>query len=249
MWAEYMSAKRTSPRKAAYSLPEASPVRELPLAGLIRLKWGGAQPPLDFEADANGKIKSAWCAGELQLLKQPSVAIVGTREVSAAGAARARNLAKMLSERGVVVVSGLARGVDTEALAASIQNHGRVIAVIGTPINKAYPAENGALQAQIAAEHLLISQFAPGTKTFPGHFPVRNRLMAALSDATVIIEAGDTSGTLHQAAECVRLGRWLFIAKNVVEDPALTWPARFRDYERVRTLTTADDLFAVLSLA
>lgn len=246
MWADSMSARRTTQRKAAYSLPEASPVRELALASLIRLKWGGAQPPLDFESDANGKVRNAWCAGDVQLLKAPSVAIVGTREVSDAGAARARNIAKTLAARNVVVVSGLARGVDTEALTASMQHGGRVIAVIGTPIDKAYPAENAALQTKIAAEHLLVSQFAPGTRTFPGHFPIRNRLMAALSDATVIIEAGDTSGTLHQAAECVRLNRWLFIAKNVMDDQTLTWPARFKDYERVRTLTTAEDLFAVL---
>ena len=62
----------------------------------------------------------------------------------------------------------------------------------------------------------------------------------------MIIEACDTSGTLHQAAECVRLNRWLFIAKNVVDDSSLAWPARFKDYEPVRTLTTAEDLFAVL---
>jgi DNA processing protein len=70
--------------------------------------------------------------------------------------------------------------------------------------------------------------------------------MAAVSDATVIIEAGDTSGTLHQAAECVRLGRWLFIAKNVMEDPALEWPAKFRDYANVRTLTDSRDVLGVL---
>lgn len=246
MWADSMSGRRNTKRTEAYALPEASPVRELALASLIRLKWGGAAPPLDFESDANGRVRNAWCAGHVQLLKESSVAIVGTRDVSDAGAARARNLAKTLATRGVVVVSGLARGVDTEALTASIQHGGRVIAVIGTPIDKAYPAENAALQAKIAADHLLVSQFAPGTKTFPGHFPMRNRLMAALSDATVIIEAGDTSGTLHQAAECVRLNRWLFIAKNVIDDLSLTWPANFKDYARVRTLTTAEDLFAVL---
>src|SRR5438128_553494 len=82
------------------------------------------------------------------------------------------------------------------------------------------------LHDSIARDHLLISQFQRSAKFFPGHFPERNRLMAAISDVTAIIEAGDTSGTLHQAAECVRLGRWLFIAKNVMEDPSLKWPEK-----------------------
>src|SRR5207247_10097113 len=106
---------------------------------------------------------------------------------------------------GIVVVSGLARGVDTEALSAAIAAGGRVIAVIGTPIDKAYPAENKRLQEQIYSEHLLISQFPPGRRVYQSNFPERNKLMAAISDATVIIEAGETSGTLHQAAAWVRV--------------------------------------------
>ncbi len=66
--------------------------------------------------------------------------------------------------------------------------------------------------------------------------------MAAVSDATAIVEAGDTSGTLHQAAECVRLSRWLFICRNVMEDSSLQWPSRFRSYERTRVLTTTNDI-------
>jgi predicted Rossmann fold nucleotide-binding protein DprA/Smf involved in DNA uptake len=79
-------------------------------------------------------------------------------------------------------------------------------------------------QEQIWREHLLISPFPEGRLVFRSNFPQRNRVMAALSDATVIIEAYDTSGTLHQAAECQRLGRWLFIARAVADDPSLTWP-------------------------
>src|SRR4029077_2549969 len=102
----------------------------------------------------------------------------------------------------------------------------------------AYPAENKRLQEQIYRDHLLISPFASGERVFRANFPERNKLMAALSDATAIIEAGDTSGTLHQAAECVRLGRWLFIAKSVMEDSSLKWPANFKHYPNVRTLSS-----------
>jgi len=190
-----------------------------------------------------------WCVGDTSLVAQKCVAIVGTREVSADGRARSRRLARELALAGVVVVSGLAKGVDTEALTAAIEAGGRVVAVIGTPIDKAYPAENKALQERIYREHLLVSQFAPGERVFPSNFPERNKLMAALSDATAIIEAGDTSGTLHQAAECVRLGRVLFIAKNVVDDPTLQWPKRFLPEPTVKTLVATEDVLRAIGAA
>jgi len=144
------------------------------------------------------------------------------------------------------VVSGLARGIDTHAIAAALEAGGRVIAVIGTPLDKAYPAENARLQERIYREHLLISPFAPGARIHRGNFPARNRLMAALSDATVIIEARDTSGTRHQAAECVRLRRWLFIARSIVDDSRLKWPTGFLGKPRVRVLTSSADVLEIL---
>ncbi len=162
------------------------------------------------------------------------------------GAARARRLAKELSEKSIVVFSGLAKGVDTEALKSAMHAGGRVVAVIGTPLEKAYPAENKRLQEEIYQKHLLISQFPPNQRVFPSHFPERNKLMAALSDGTAIIEAGETSGTLHQAAECVRLGRWLFIAQAVMDDPTLTWPRKFETYERCRVLRDVTDILRAI---
>lgn len=208
-------------------------------------------PPITPENQArrafdSGKGSVLWYAGDIGLTEKKCVSIVGTRKVSPEGAARARRLAKELARADVVVVSGLARGVDTEALGAAIGEGGHVIAVIGTPLDKAYPAENKRLQEKIYSEHLLISQFASGQRVFPSNFPERNKLMAAMSGATVIIEAGETSGTLHQAAECVRLNRWLFITKSVLDNPALQWPAKFRDYPRMRALTNTADILAVL---
>lgn len=183
-----------------------------------------------------------WVAGDPALVSKPGVAIVGTRKVSSDGAKRARRLAKELVDAGVVVVSGLAEGVDTHALSSAIEAGGKTIAVIGTPIDKAYPARNASLQATIAADHLLVSQFAPDSAVHKGNFPTRNKLMAALSDATVIIEASDTSGTLHQAAECIRLGRLLFIARSVVNDQTLTWPASFMKEPLCHVLETTSDI-------
>ncbi len=195
-------------------------------------------------AERPGQI---YLSGDIDLLKAPCVSIVGTREVSDDGRRRARRLARELALSGVVVTSGLARGVDFEAHRGAIDAGGRTMAVIGTPIDKAYPAEHADLQMEIYRSHLLVSPFKAGTQVFRSNFPARNRVMAALSDATVIIEASDSSGTLHQAAECQKLGRWLFITKSVATDPRLTWPASFIGKPRVEVLTeTADILNRVL---
>src|ERR1700730_2325851 len=233
-----------------YSPPEPSRIRECWLSELLpgtRTLTRNAQAQLEFDEPTNPRDRRIWCAGNIDLLRRAdSVAVVGTRVVSVDGAARARRLARELAERRIVVVSGLAKGVDTEALTAAIEAGGAVIAVIGTPLDQAYPIENAPLQELIARHHLIVSQFQPGSRTFPGHFPERNRLMAAVTDATAIIEAGDASGTLHQAAECVRFGRWLFIAKSVMDDPLLEWPAKLKDGTRVRTLTQSSDILDVL---
>ena len=189
-----------------------------------------------------GSGNKVWFAGDPSLVKQPCVSIVGAREVSREGTLRSRRLARELAHAGVVIVSGLAKGVDTDALTAAIEAGGRTIAVIGTPITRAYPAENKRLQERIYREHLLVSQFAEEKRVFPSNFPERNKLMAAISDATVIIEATDKSGSLHQAAECTRLGRWLFIARSLAEDSSLRWPKDFLRYPTTRILNHTSDI-------
>jgi DNA processing protein len=238
----------TRGKSAAYAPPPN--VREIDLGDLLARHGGEPFEPKQLDlvfGKETGQAerrstKPIWYAGNLDSLRTPAVAIVGTRNVTEKGAIRARKLARGLATAGVAVVSGLAEGVDTEALTEAMNAGGRVAAVIGTPIDKAYPAKNAALQEAIYRDHLLISQFPVGTRTFRSHFPERNRLMAAVSDATVVIEASDTSGTLHQSAECVKLGRWLFIAKSVVEDPGLTWPAKFLDYENCVVLERVEDV-------
>lgn len=201
---------------------------------------------LDFlNNKSKGEVK-IYSGGDLSLLKNKIVAIVGSRDSSECGRRRAARLARELSEAGVVVSSGLAAGIDTAALEMAVQTGGRVIAVIGTPLDKAYPAANKRLQEEIYTNHLLLTPFVHGQRVFPSNFPQRNRVMALLSDATVIIEASDTSGTLHQAAECVRQNRYLFIAKSVVDDPALSWPKKFLDEPRVKVLEFTKDLIDAL---
>lgn len=191
------------------------------------------------------KFPKLYAAGELALLEMPSVAVVGSRGASAEGRRRAAQLARDLVRAGVIVMSGLALGIDAAAHRSAIEHGGRTIAVIGTPLDKAYPAEHAELQRQIHEEHLLVSPFPPGTRTFGSHFPERNRVMAHLARATVIIEAGDTSGTLHQAAASVEVGRPLFVAASVVENPTLTWPKRFLGKPGVHILRSSAQVIDV----
>jgi DNA processing protein len=186
--------------------------------------------------------QSVFYSGNISLLKRRCVSVIGARSASAEGLRRARKIAFQLAEAGVVVTSGLAKGVDHAAHLGAIEAGGATVAVIGTPLDKAYPAEHSELQEEIYSNHLLISQFASGTRTFPSDFPKRNRLMAAVTDASIIVEASDSSGTLHQASECIRLKRWLFIMKSVAESPDLDWPAKFLREDRVAVLTTVDDV-------
>lgn len=196
---------------------------------------------LGFENEMFLKVPTLFLAGDAALLELPCVAIVGSRKVSPSGARRAFELAKALARVGIVTMSGLAEGVDEAAHRGALEGGGKTVAVIGTPLDKVYPAKHSALQQKIYEEHLLVSQFPIGTRTFPSHFPDRNRVMARLSRATVIIEAGDTSGSLHQAVECERSGRRLFIAREVLQDPLVKWPARFT---RAIPLDTAEDVIA-----
>jgi DNA processing protein len=194
-----------------------------------------------------GHDVGVFCVGERALVKRKSVAIVGSRDVSEDGAKRARKLAKQLVENKFVVMSGLAEGVDQNAHQAAIDAGGDTIAVIGTPVDKAYPAKHALLQETIYRNHLLISPFPKGYKTQRSSFPERNKLMAALSDGTCIVEASDTSGSLHQAAECARLGRWLFILRSVAENPELKWPRKFLDAPnsgRVKIVDTVEDILS-----
>ena len=195
--------------------------------------FGGSSMPNDL---------LLYYAGDISLLQGQCVAIVGTREVSTLGMQRTTRLAKDLAKAGVIVVSGLAAGVDTAALTSAMETGGRVVAVIGTPLDRAYPAQNKTLQEEIYRNHLLISQFPIGSNVQKSNFPQRNRLMAVISDATVVMEASDTSGTLHQAAECSRLERRLFIDKSVTENSLLQWPEKFLKYDTTTVVETADDI-------
>lgn len=130
----------------------------------------------------------------------------------------------------MTVVSGLAEGIDTAAHMGAISAGGRTIAVVGTPLNKFFPAKNRELQEQLMRDHLVVSQFPLGYPIQKTNFPRRNRVMALISDATVIVEASDSSGSISQGWEAIRLGRLLLIMKSVAENERLTWPTKMLEY-------------------
>ncbi len=246
-----MNVHSFQPKKSRYRAPSPSEIKELSLREV--LEKVGREPLRESQYDFLGgdgrHDATIFAVGNLGILNQKCVSIVGTREVSNDGRMRAKRLAKELSQAGVAIVSGLARGIDTAALTKTIEQGGATVAVIGTPVTKAYPAENAHLQEEIYSRHLLVSPFSEGEGVFKSNFPKRNRVMAALSDATVIIEASDSSGTLHQAAECQRLKRWLFIARSVVDDSDLTWPSKFIGKPKVGVLNSAEDILSAIERA
>lgn len=203
--------------------------------------------------DAKEPVEFLYFLGSWELAEAPRrVAVVGTRKVSPEGAARTRKLVKHLVENDFTVVSGLAEGVDTIAHETAIAHGGRTIAVIGTPISEVYPARNAELQRLIASRYLLVSQVpvlrykSQGPKWNRLFFPERNKTMSALTEATIIVEAGETSGTLIQAKAALAQGRKLFILESNFHNPDITWPARFEKLgaHRVREFSDIARLLA-----
>jgi DNA processing protein len=175
--------------------------------------------------------KTLYAVGVIDIpLPTPRVSIVGSRKASPEGLETAAKVARVLVKSQAVIVSGLALGIDTAAHKGTIAAGGRTIAVIGTPLDRFYPPQNADLQREIMRNHLVVSQFPTGHKTMPRDFPIRNRTMALISDATVIIEAGESSGSLHQGWEALRLGRSLFIWRTILENKRLNWPQKMLNY-------------------
>jgi DNA processing protein len=165
-----------------------------------------------------------WYLGNPELLSMPMACVIGTRDVTEQGKARTRKVTRLLVEQGFCIVSGLAKGVDTVAHETALQSGGRTIAVMGTPIDKCYPKENESLKVSIAAQGLVLSQFAMGERVFQSNFPRRNALMAALSDVTVVTEAGEKSGTRHQVRVSISMARPVGFLASMV-DTTYPWVA------------------------
>lgn len=213
---------------------------------------GAGDYPIRLRA-AEHPVEVIYYQGYWDLIGTRSIAVVGTRKPSDAGIAEGARLVRYLVQEGFTIVSGLAQGIDTLAHETSIKLNAPTIAVIGTPLSGSYPKANASLQYKIATEHLLISQVpicryaAQNFRLNSRFFPERNITMSALTEATVIVEAGDTSGTLIQARAALKQGRKLFILDNCFEIPGLKWPQNYLEKGAIR-VKSFDEIRTALAL-
>ena len=147
---------------------------------------------------------------EPELLSRPAVAVVGARASSGYGSSVARSLGRELAAAGLVIVSGLARGIDAEAHRGALDGRGTTVAVLGCGIDRDYPAAHAELARRVATAGLIVSEYAPGVEPAPWRFPARNRIVAGLCAATVVIEARERSGALITADLALEEGREVF---------------------------------------
>lgn len=165
--------------------------------------------------------------GNVHLLEEKSVCVVGSRNASEESMKKTERIVKSLVKRNIVVNAGLARGIDTATHTAALANGGRTIAVIGTPINQYYPKENKDLQIQIEKNGLVVSQFPPCNTINRWNFPTRNGVMSGISLATIIMEAGESSGALKQADYALKQGRDVLIPQSAIDNPLIQWPKKY----------------------
>ena len=157
--------------------------------------------------------------GRLELLHRPSVAVVGSRQATPQGLAHARHFASVLSHAGVTVVSGLATGIDGAAHEGALEGAGSTLAVIGTGPDIVYPRRHSGLWRRIAQDGLVVSEHAPGTPALAHHFPHRNRIIAGLTQGTLVVEAALKSGSLITARLAMEGGREVFAVPGSIQSP------------------------------
>lgn len=173
----------------------------------VMLTEGITPPPLLF------------LRGNPELLHRPAVAVVGSRHATPQAMRIARDFSLALGEKGIVVVSGMASGIDTSAHEGALKANGGTIAVWGTGIDRIYPQANKSLAYQIAGQGLVISEFPLGTRPLAGNFPRRNRLIAALSQTVLVVEAAPESGSLITAKLAAEMGREVMAVPGSIDNP------------------------------
>lgn len=175
--------------------------------------------PLNFKMQS-GMPKVIYCRGQTDLLKRSSgcgaVSMVGSRNASSYALYATENFSRELSSKGITIVSGMALGVDKKAHEAALQEKGSTIAILAGGPDNIYPSENRELYKGLAEKGLIISEMPPGQIPLRQYFPSRNRLIAGLSDCTLVMEAGAVSGTLHTASYAAAQGKEVFVLPNSI---------------------------------
>jgi DNA processing protein len=253
---QHLERVRSAGQPMDASLPRGvlSAARKLARSHLDAAARVGARCVIDGEPDfpaALGSLESSpthlWALGDLSILNgAPAIAIVGTREFTAYGERVTRSLGNAFARNGVVVVSGMARGIDSIAHLSAMEAGGKTVAVLGTGVDVAYPAANRPLHRRIQQHGAVISESPPGSKAHPGSFPNRNRLIAALGQATIVVEAGIRSGALITSDLADGIGREVGFVPGPIDSPAsLGSNGRLRDGAGHCLATIADALTLV----
>ncbi len=178
----------------------------------------GAEYPAEL-LDLPNAPEALFALGTRATLDVPRVAIVGTRDCTAYGDRIARKIAGAIARAGGCVISGMARGIDACAHRAALEAGGKTVAVLGTGIDVPYPRGHARLHGQVAAAGLVLSESPPGTAAFRGCFPRRNRIIAALAQVTIVVEAGHKSGALLTAKNALDLGRTVAAVPGPIDSP------------------------------
>jgi DNA processing protein len=225
--ASFFAVSQVVGEKIARALFEADTHREETIART--LQWNlqpenhlitladAAYPPQLLNAPDPPPV--LYLKGNPALLAQACIAIVGSRNATAQGLVNAEQFARALSQAGITIVSGMALGIDAAAHRGALQGPGSTIAVVGTGLDSVYPAKNRELAHQIALAGLLVSEFPLGTKPLSSNFPRRNRIIAGLAQATLIIEAAIQSGSLITARLAADLGREVLAIPGSIHSP------------------------------
>jgi DNA processing protein len=187
-------------------------------------------------------------SGKLDLLNRPALAIVGSRNATPQGRENAEAFAAALSAAGLTIVSGLAQGIDAAAHRGGLAGAGNSVAVVGTGIDRIYPAGNKALAHRLAAEGGLLSQFTLGTPPLPGNFPRRNRVISGLVRGVLVVEATPNSGSLITARFAAEQGRDVFAIPGSIHSPFSKGCHRLIK-DGAKLVETAQDVLEELGLA
>ena len=185
--------------------------------------------------------------GDLELLERRAVAVVGARSCSPYGAHVARMIGRELAAAGLVVVSGLARGIDGEAHRGALDAKGVTVAVLGCGIDRDYPASNAQLSRRIEKAGLVVSEYEPGVEPAPWRFPARNRIIAGLCEAVVVVEARERSGALITADFALDEGREVFAVPGEITSLLATGTNALLKLGAA-PLTSANDVLGALGI-
>jgi DNA processing protein len=190
-------------------------------SGARLVLWGDADYPRPLAA-IRGAPAGLYVMGCVQALKTPQLAMVGARSASPLGRTIARELADSLAQAGLTITSGLAAGIDAASHEGALSAGGRTVAVLGTGLDRVYPAENAGLAARIRIAGALVSEFPPGTEPQRRNFPRRNRVISGLALGTLVVEAAEGSGSLITAQRAGEQGREVFAVPGSIRSP-LSW--------------------------